>query len=168
MKTVLVTFILSFSMFIGFAQEKSKQQIKQEKIIVKQNEIQALVDSKEYEFVAMTAYPLGTRSVDLTTNPNYLRFKKDSIFSEMPYFGRAYAGIGFGKGGGLDFKGPIQDYSITKNKKSYTILAKVKDNSDYYSITLIVFLEGNASLTINSSNRNSINYRGRVDQIKVN
>lgn len=167
MKTAILIFFLSFSMLISFAQEKTKQQIKEEKKLAKQKEVQALIDSKEYEFVAVTAYPQGTRSIDLISNPNYLRIKNDSIFSEMPYFGRAFAGVGYGGSGGLDFKGPVQDFSLTKNKKDYTIKAKVKDNSDSYTVILTVFFEGNASLTINSVHRNSINYRGSIDKIKM-
>ncbi|HEU4790349.1 MAG TPA: DUF4251 domain-containing protein, partial [Flavobacterium sp.] len=120
MKTVVLSFFLSFSMLIGFAQEKTKQQIKEEKKLAKQKEVEALIDSKEFEFTGVMAYPQGGRSIDLTTNPNYLRFKNDSIHSEMPYFGRAYAGVAYGGGsGGLDFKGPIEDYSVTKGKKNY-------------------------------------------------
>jgi hypothetical protein len=167
MKTVILTFFLSFSMLIGFAQEKTKQQLKEEKKLAKQKEVEALVNSKEFEFVAVMAYPQGTRSIDMISNPNYLRFKKDSIYSEMPYFGRAYAGAGYGGSGGLDFKGPIQDYSITKDKKEYTIKGKVKDNTDYYNVILTVYFEGNASLNINTSNRSPINYRGSIDKIKV-
>jgi hypothetical protein len=167
MKTLFFTVFLSFSMLVCFAQEKTKQQIKEENKIAKQKEVQALIDSKKYEFVAITAYPQGMRSVNMISNPNYLRFKNDSIFSEMPYFGRAYAGVGYGGSGGLDFKGPVQDFSITKNKKDYTIKAKVKDNSDSYTVILTVFFEGNASLTINSVHRNSINYRGSIDKLKV-
>jgi hypothetical protein len=158
---------MSFSMFFCFAQEKTKQQLKEEKKIAKQKQVQSLIDSKEYEFVAVTAYPQGTRSIDMVSNPNYLRIKNDSVFSEMPYFGRAFAGVGYGGSGGLDFKGPVQDFSITKNKKDYTIKAKVKDNSDSYTIILTVFFEGNASLTINSVHRNSINYRGSIDKIII-
>jgi hypothetical protein len=167
MKALVLTCFLSFSVLIGFAQEKTKQQLKEEKKLAKQKEVEALVNSKEYEFVAVTAYPQGTRSVDMISNPNYLRVKNDSIFSEMPYFGRAYSGVVYGGSGGLDFKGAIQDFSISKNKKEYTIKAKVKDNSDSYTVNLTVFFEGNASLTIYSIHRNSINYRGSIDKIKV-
>ncbi|CAN1486105.1 Protein of unknown function DUF4251 [Flavobacteriaceae bacterium] len=167
MKTLFLTVFMSFSMFFCFAQEKTKQQLKEEKKIAKQKQVQSLIDSKEYEFVAVTAYPQGTRSIDMVSNPNYLRIKNDSVFSEMPYFGRAFAGVGYGGSGGLDFKGPVQDFSITKNKKDYTIKAKVKDNSDSYTIILTVFFEGNASLTINSVHRNSINYRGSIDKIII-
>jgi hypothetical protein len=167
MKTLYFTFMLSFFIMVSFAQEKTKQQIKEEKKLAKQKEVELLLDGKEFEFVAVTAYPQGTRSIDMISNPNYLRLKKDSIFSEMPYFGRAFAGVGYGGGGGLDFKGPVQDFSISKNKKDYTIKAKVKDNSDSYNVILTVFFEGNASLTINSIHRNSINYRGSIDKIKT-
>ncbi|WP_124019520.1 DUF4251 domain-containing protein [Flavobacterium laiguense] len=168
MKTPILSFFLSFSMLIGFAQEKTKQQIKEEKKTAKQKEIEALVDSKEYEFQAITAYPMGGRSIDMITNPNFLRFKKDSIDSAMPYFGRAYSGVAYSSGGGgLDFKGPIQDYSIKKGKKEYTIRAKVKGNADSYDILLSVFFEGTASLSISSNNRSSISYRGSIEKLKA-
>ncbi len=166
MKTLVLSFFLSFSMLIGFAQEKTKQQLKEERKLAKQKEVDALVNFKEFEFTGVMAYPQGGRSIDLTTNSNYLRFKKDSIHSEMPYFGRAYSGVAYGGRGGLDFKGPIRDYSISKGKKSYIIKAEVRDTSDSYTIILTVFFEGNASLSISSSNRSSINYSGNIDKLK--
>ena len=167
MKTIIMTFFLSFSVLIGFAQEKTKQQIKEEQKAIKQKEVEALVDSKEYEFVADRANPQGTRSIDMTTNDNFFRFKKDSIHSEMPFFGRAYSGVAYGGGGGgLDFEGPMKDYSIVKGKKDYTIKVDVRGDSESYSILLKVFFNGNASLTINSSNRSSINYNGKIDKLK--
>nr|WP_315197050.1 DUF4251 domain-containing protein [uncultured Flavobacterium sp.] len=167
MKTLVLSFFLSFSMLIGFGQEKSKQQIKEEQKQAKQKKVEALVDSKEFEFEGDMAYPQRGRSIDLTTNTNYLRFKNDSIHSEMPYFGRAYAGLVYG-GGGLNFKGPIKDYSIAKNKKNFTIKGEVRDSSDSYQIILTIFFDGVASLTISSNNRDSITYRGDVKELKKN
>jgi hypothetical protein len=167
MKTIILSFFLSFSMLMGFAQEKTKQQIKEEQKLVKQKKVEALVDSKEYEFVATMAYLQGGRSIDMISNPNYLRFKRDSIYSEMPFFGRAYSGVAYSGGsGGLDFKGPIREYSIIKSKKNYTVKAEVRGSSDSYSIILTVFFDGTASLSINSNNRSSINYRGEIDKLK--
>ncbi len=163
-----MTFFLSFSVLIGFAQEKTKQQIKEEQKAVKQKEIDALVESKEYEFEAVMAYPQGTRNIDMTTNSNFLRFQKDTIHSEMPFFGRAYSGVGYGRGGGgLDFKGAIKDYSIKKGKKSYTIKANVRGDSETYSVLLTVYFDGGASLSINSSNRSPITYRGEIDKLVI-
>ena len=165
MKTLIITLLFSFSMLIGFGQEKTKKQIKEEQKLAQQKKVEALIDSKEFEFEGDMAYSQGGRSISLTTNPNYLRFKNDSIDSQMPYFGRAYA-VPYGGGGGLDFKGPVEKYSITKNKKNFTIKAEVKDNSDYYSVTLTVFFDGGASLFISSNNRDSINYRGDIEALK--
>lgn len=166
MKTLVLSIFLSFSVLMGFAQEKTKQQIKEEQKLVKQKQIEALVDSKQFEFEGQMAYPQRGRSIDLTTNTNYLRFKNDSIYSEMPYFGRAYAGVAYGGGGGLSFKGPVKNFSITKNKKNFTVKGEVRDSSDSYSVILTVYFDGGASLTINSNNRDSINYRGDIEELK--
>lgn len=166
MKTVILSFLLSFSMLIVFSQGKTKQQIKEEQKLAKQKKVEALIDSKEFEFVGQMAYPQGGRSIDLTTNTNYLQFKNDSIYSEMPYFGRAYAGVAYGSGGGLSFKGPIKDYSLTKGKKNYIIKGEVRGSSDYFFVILTVYFGGGASLTISSNNRDSINYNGDIKELK--
>ncbi|MGQ7947088.1 DUF4251 domain-containing protein [Flavobacterium sp. WC2509] len=167
MKTIITTFFLSFFVLIGFAQEKTKKQLKEEKELAKQKEIDSLIESKVFEFVANRANPQGVRSIDMTTNDNFLRLKKDSIHSEMPFFGRGYSGIGYGSGGGLDFKGVVNDFSIKKGKKSYTIKANVKDAADSYNIVLDIYFEGTAYLNINSTHRSSISYNGEIHKISV-
>ena len=168
MKTIILTTVVLFSVFCGFSQEKSKQQIKEEQNAIKEKRITDLVESKEYEFVAEMAYPQGTRSISMTTNSNFFRFEKDTIHSEMPFFGRAYSGVGYGAGdGGLNFKGVAKNYSIKKGKKNYTIKAEVKNNTDSYDIILTVYFGGSADLVINSSNRSPISYRGTIDKRKI-
>jgi hypothetical protein len=168
MKTILLTFFLSLTTVLCFAQEKTKKQLKAEQELVKQKEIETLIGSKEFEFVANRANPQGTRTIDMTTNTNFLRFKKDTIHSEMPFFGRAYSGVGYGSGGGgLDFKGLAKDYSIKKGKKSYIIKTDVKDNTDSYGIILEIYFNGYAYLSINSSNRSPISYNGEIHKIPI-
>lgn len=167
MKTVVLSFILSFSMLMGLAQEKTKQQIKEEQKLAKQKKVEALIESKNYEFVGEWANPQGGRSINLTSNPNYFRIKNDSVYSEMPFFGRAYSGVAYSGNGGLDFKGVMKDYSLKKNKKNFLIKGEVRGESDNYSIVLTIYFDGGASLSINSNNRASINYRGDIDKIKT-
>lgn len=167
MKTVFLTLVLLFSMFIGLAQEKTKKQIKEEKKIAKEKEIQSLVDSKEFEFRALRAFPQGSGSIDLTTNVGYLKFDKDSITSEMPFFGRAFSGVSYGGGnGGLYFKGKIQGYSLKKERKKHIIKANIRDQMDSYNLILTVFQEGTASLSVNSMNRSAISYNGTIEKLK--
>lgn len=168
MKTMMLLLFLSFSVMTGFAQEKTKKQLKEERELAKQKEIDVLIESKEFEFVANRANPQGTRSIDMTTNDNFLRLKKDTIHSEMPFFGRAYSGVGYGSSsGGLDFKGFAKDYSVKKGKKSYTIKTSVKDNSDSYTIIFNIYFDGGAYLSISSNNRSTIGYNGEIHKLIV-
>lgn len=167
MKTVVLSFFLSFSMLMGFAQEKTKKQIKEEQNLAKQKKVEALIETKNYEFVGDWAYPQSGRSINLTSNPNYFRIKKDSVYSEMPFFGRAYSGVAYSGSGGLDFKGEMKNYSLKKNKKDFTVKTEVKGQSDNYSIILTIYFDGGASLSINSNNRASISYRGDIAEIKT-
>lgn len=167
MKTIVLSFFLSFSMLMGFAQEKTKQQIKEEQKLAKQKKVEDILNSKQFEFVGDMAYPQSGRSIDLTTNTNYFRIKNDTVHSEMPYFGRAYAGVGYGSDAGLSFKGTAENYTLKKGKKNYTIKTEVKGSSDRYAIILTVFFDGGATLSISSNNRNSISYRGEIGKLPV-
>ncbi len=40
-----------------------------------------------FVFIGKTAFPQGFRTMDLTTNSNYVEFHPDMIKSEMPFFG---------------------------------------------------------------------------------
>lgn len=167
MKTFYILLFLSLNSIASFAQEKTKKQLKEEQKAIKQKEIALLVESKEFKFEANMAFPQGYRSINLTTNPNFFIFKKDSVISEMPFFGRAYSGVGYSSGdGGHSFKGKYQKYSEVKDKKSYIIKCDVKGENDSYSIILTVFLEGNASLVINSNKRSTISYRGEIYKLQ--
>ncbi|HSD08387.1 DUF4251 domain-containing protein [Flavobacterium sp.] len=168
MKTLIMTFFISFSMMIGFAQEKTKKQLKDEKKATQLKATEALVDSREYEFEADMAYPQGTRSINLTTNPNYFRVKKDTIDSQMPFFGRAYSNVGYGSNeGGMDFKGLVKDYSIKKTSKNFTIKGEVKGDSDTFDFVLTVYYDGDANLSISSTHRSPISYNGRIQKLEI-
>ena len=49
----------------AFSQEKSKKELKEEEKLQKQIQIEALVNSKDFVFVAKYALPMGARQVDL-------------------------------------------------------------------------------------------------------
>lgn len=161
-KTSLLIIFLSMLLTAGYAQEKSKKQLRQERRIEKEKQIKALIDAKEFVFIGNSALPQGFRMIDLTTNPNFVEFKKDTIKSEMPFFGRGFSNIGYGNDGGLHFKGSPKEYSIEKNKKGYQIKAVVKGMNDEYRLFLSVSSEGSAMLTINSNNRSTISYNGDI------
>jgi hypothetical protein len=164
MKTKISVLVALFALILvtGFTQETTKKPTKEEKKAEKQKQTEAMVNAKEFVFVGRTALPTGYKSVNLTTNTNYVKFHPDTIDSYMPYYGRAYSGIGYGGDTGLKFTGKADEYTVTKGKKNYQINAQVKTDKDLFRISLTVSFEGTASLMISSNNRSSISYNGDI------
>lgn len=158
---VTLTFVV-FSLTNALAQEKSKKQLKEEAKLEKQKQVQLLVDSKEFVFVANRVIPQGGRTINLTTNYT-LELHPDFIKCDLPFYGRAYSGVGYGGDGGMQFEGKPTDYTVEKNKKAYIIKVNVRGERDSYSMMLSVYFEGSAYLTINSNNRSGISYDGDIE-----
>jgi len=164
MKTRFSILVLILSLVInnGFSQEKTKKELKEEKKIEKQKQIAALVNDTNFVFVARTALPTGMRSVNLTTNTNYVKFHPRLIDSYMPFYGQGYSSIGYGGDTGLKFEGKPEELTIVKTKKGFQLDAVVKGSTDNYKLSLTVGLEGSSSLTIISNNRSTISYQGEI------
>jgi hypothetical protein len=86
------------------------------------------------------------------------------IEGNLPFFGRAYSGVGYGGNAGIQFKGEPEDYTITENKKNFMVKAVVKGKGDVYRLNLRIGLEGSANLTITSNNRSAISYTGDISR----
>jgi hypothetical protein len=158
----MLVLILSLVINNGFAQEKTNKELKEEKKIEKQKQIATIVNDTNFVFVARTALPTGMNSVNLTTNPNYVKFYPDLIDSYMPFFGKSYSAVGYGSDTGLKFKGKPDEYKVTKTTKVYQIEASVSSTTDKFRLSLSVGFEGSASLTITSNNRSTISYQGEI------
>lgn len=158
---LMLTFIV-FSFTNAIAQEKTKKQIKEEAKIEKQKQVSALVDSKEFVFAPRSVTPQGRSNINLNDVSYAMEFHPDLIKSYLPFFGRAYGGIGYGGDNGMEFEGKPTVYTVEKKKKAYVIKVEVKGERDSYSIMLSVYFEGNAYLVINSNNRSSISYDGDI------
>jgi hypothetical protein len=165
-KNIFLALLLLLFVTMSFAQEKTRKQLREARKIEKQKQTEILVNSKEFVFVARNASSQGFRNIDLTSNPNYIKFHQDFIKSEMPFFGRAYSGVAYRGDGGLKFEGKPQEYTFKKEKKAYQIKAVVKGQDDLYSMYLSVFFDGSASLSINSNNRSVISYSGEIAPIE--
>jgi hypothetical protein len=161
-KISLLTVMMFMIMTSAYSQEKSKKEIKEEEKLKKQMQIEALVNSKEFVFVARYAIPSGGRQVDLTSNPNYVKFHPALLDGYMPYFGTAYSGIGYGGDSGIKFKDKPETFTIEKKKNNFQIDAEVKGENDTYRLSLSVTFEGSTSLSIISNNRGFISYQGEI------
>jgi len=161
----VLVILFTFFAISGFAQEKSRKQIKEEAKIEKQKQIEALVNSKTFVFNASTAFPQGYKSVNLTAIYN-VKFSPDTIVSYMPFYGNAYREVGFGGETGLKFEGKPEDFTVVKGEKSYNVNAVVRGQNDTYQISLSVGFKGSAMLSISSNNRSNISYNGDISAPK--
>jgi len=166
MKKGVISFIALYFIVIspGFSQEKSRKELKEEKKIEKQKEVEALISSKVFTFVATNAYPQGARSVNLSTNPNFVNFSPDLMKGSMPFFGRAYSGGAYGGDGGIEFDASPEEFSIESKKDNYIVSVVVKGKNDTYRLNMTVTSSGSASLSVNSNNRSTISYQGSVGE----
>lgn len=132
----------------------------------KKAEIQNLVQSKDYTFVAQSILPQSGRSINLTTIYN-LKVNGDTVVSDLPYFGRAYVAPLNPAEGGIHFTSTDFNYQIKNRKKGgWDILIEPKDTKDVKQMPLTISENGYASLSVISNNRQSISYNGYIKKGK--
>lgn len=128
----------------------------------KKAEVQNLIQSKEYVFVAQSVLPLSGRSMNLTSLYN-LKVNGDTIVSDLPYFGRAFVAPINPAEGGIHFTSTDFSYDVKNRKKGgWEISIIPKDAKDVRQLFLTISEDGYASLQVTSNNKQSIGYNGYV------
>ena len=161
-KISFVLLLMSLILTSAYSQEKSKKELKEEESLKKQMQIEALVNSKDFVFIAKYALPMGTKQVDLRSNPNYVRFSSDLMDGYMPFFGTATSGIGLSGDNTIKFKDKPETFNVEKKKKNFQIDTKVKGERDIYRVSISISFEGTASMSIISNNRSTISSQGEI------
>jgi hypothetical protein len=164
MKTKFILLLVLFACTVikVYSQEKSSKEKKAEEKLAVQQQVEALLNGKEFVFTGLDAYPTGYRTVNLTGRQNFVKFHPELIQSDMPYFGRAGSSAAYASSSdaGLKFEGKPEEYTFSKKKKNYLIGMVVKEAGDTYRISLVVQFSGSTTLTINSNSRSPISYNG--------
>lgn len=142
--------------------QKSKKEAREEARNKQFQETLAMVEAGDFRFDAKRAHPQGYRSVDLTTNPGFLKISNNSVEADLPFFGRGYTSH-HGNDSGMKFKGTIENKKVDVNEKKrrirYSFTVRDKDS---YQVTLEIHYGGSSSLNINSNNKSNISYDGDV------
>ena len=158
--------LLSFLNFSVYGQEKTKKELKAERELKKQKEIEALIDGKNFVFEAQKVTPQGGRLINLDYRTYFLKFNTENTTCDLPFFGRGY-NIGYGSDGGIKFEGKPENIKIEKEKRKYTLRTTVKGKDDVYDLMFTIFFDGGASLSVNSNNRAAIFYDGEISAPKT-
>lgn len=136
-------------------------QNKEEKSRLQEQVLKEIVGSGKYEVVVNMAYPQEGRSIPLSLAYS-VKVQNDSLFSQLPYYGRAYS-VPYGGGNGLIFKAPIQDYNLTYGKKGdVQIKLSSRTNEDSYEYFITIYPNRTARVSVRMINRQSIGFGGEL------
>ena len=125
------------------------------------SELRTLIESRSFDIENNWALPLRGAQINLVTNDNHLRFRKDSIDIFLPYFGvRQFSG-GYNAEAGIRYEGILNDLQIDS---SYADKVKLRFETSTgteqirYIITMYPNKKSNLQLLMNQ--RDNISYRG--------
>ena len=137
-------------------------QTKKEKKEQKKEAVKQLIVSENYKIDVNTAMPMRGRNITLSS-PYSLEIRNDSVFSYLPYYGRAYS-IPYGGGSGLIFNAPLKEYTMDMDKKGNAVIKfSARSPEDFFEFSAKVFPNGTASIDVIMQNRQSISYRGELE-----
>lgn len=106
--------------------------------------------------------PLHGRAQALTT-PYSVEVRNDSLFSYLPYVGKAY-NVPYGGGKALNFDAPIVRYETRKDKKGRTeVCIRTRNEEDSYVYRFTIHPDGSTYLNVQPSYRQSIAFSGNLD-----
>jgi hypothetical protein len=162
MKKNLVLILLG--LFVSFTiSAQSKKEQKKENALQEYQEMKALIESGEFDFQADWATTTQGRRINLNSNPNFLKFSKDSLDIYLPYFGASSSGgVALTSDGGIVYSGPKSKFKLSFNdkKQKISIDFAASDKNDTFEFNMSIFRGGNTLITVNSNYRTTIKYDG--------
>ena len=172
--------VCAFSLLIGCKSAQNPEDLAQYEAL------EEWIESKNFEIESTWANPTVTFAVQsianaslfppgsnpgnisLIGNPNYFRVINDSLSIYLPYFGeREIGGAYNSQNQGIVFDGIPEQFEITKNpdKSEIKILVKCSKNLESYRMRLQIHANKNATINVNSNQRNTISYQGIIKKL---
>lgn len=162
MKKTVCFIIAVLSMMACAASRTTEEQRRQELALTAQSVRKALDD--RYYTIDMTHIRPRRVPTRYLNGGYYLHISGDSIYSCLPYVGRAY-NVPYGGGDGLDFDGVVQQYRESRftDGKGTKIDIVVVNSEDRYRYMLYVGDDGHATLDVFPSSRESVAFDGEMN-----
>ncbi len=127
--------------------------------------MQTLLQSKNYTFTAQYAQPLSGKQISLTTFYT-VTIRHDSLICDLPYYGVAYIAPMDPSKNDLHFTSTHYDYNVQPAKRGrFVVTIKINDRTAVQQMYLSVSKKGFASLQVTPTNKQAISYYGKVDEI---
>ncbi len=123
------------------------------------SEMKNNIEAKKITIHVENIYPMSG-SVVMDASGYSLQIKGDSVYSYLPYYGRAYQ-LPYGGGKGLTFNSRINKYNQKYDKKGLSeITLSTKTDEDTYTFTITLSPTKSASVYLQCNNRQPITYIG--------
>jgi hypothetical protein len=130
----------------------------------KQAQLKSMIDSKHFQFHALSATSMKGKTVQLTSEYS-LKLNKDSLNVDLPYYGRSYTADYPGTDVSVRFKSNQFTYSSDSTKKGgWEITIIPKNESKANKIYMAVTSSGYCTVNISSNTRQSISYYGYIKE----
>lgn len=123
--------------------------------------VRTALTERNYKISIDHMYPMkgGSKSVSFGYT---VEVRNDSLFSYLPYIGRAYQ-IPYGGGKGLNFFERIGSYQEAQRKNGLRhIEIGVKNDEDTYLYTIEVWDNGKSQIDVQPRQRERISYSGDI------
>ena len=153
----ILTLFLALVMFGSCASSEERAAQKAEFA----RKVKAALDQRAFKISVNRMIPMsgGSRSVSYGYS---VEVKNDSLFSNLPYFGKAYQ-VPYGGGKGLTFDAPNSHYQESQKKNgARQIDIEVKNDEDTYNYQMTVYDNGSSSINVQGRQREGISYSGEV------
>ena len=119
------------------------------------------LNNRDYKIAIDRMYPMRGSSRNVSYGYS-VEVRNDTLFSYLPYFGRAY-NVPYGGGKGLNFTAPIASYQeFIKRNGLRHIEIGVTNDEDTYLYTIEVFDNGSSSIDVHARQRERISYSGEI------
>ena len=120
------------------------------------------LNNRDYKIAIDRMYPMRGSSRHVSFGYS-VEVRNDTLFSYLPYFGRAY-NVPYGGGKGLNFSAPIESYRESQPKDDRRhIEISLSNDEDTYQYIIDIFTNGSANIDVIPRERDRITYYGELD-----
>ena len=182
---VLIVLFGNFHLFTGCKSAETSLKPEDAQALT---ELETLLKQKEYRIDIHTIYPFNTAATTQVLNDivlrntgntatrinvrgdgNFIELQDSIATSYLPFFGEQQMSTGNygGTDSAIQFEGMLKDYSVERHSKKdgfvIEFTTKQKNhNTESFDVSIIVFLNKKADITVLSSHRNFIRYEGQL------
>lgn len=119
------------------------------------------IEARKYTIAVDWMKPLGGMPRHVSSSYE-LKVDGDNVDSYLPYIGEAYR-LPYGGGKGLNFKGKINDYKMSKSTSNRLVIEfNVTNDEDTYHYRIDMFTNGKAIIDVIAYDRDAISFDGEM------